>query len=231
MDDIKKNIMENIKKNRLAPSMLAIDFRHMEDELKAVAGVGVEIIHVDVMDGAFVPNISFGPPVIKFVKEAVPDIKLDVHMMVQEPSRYFDKFIQLGADNITIHAEATSNLRVDLLKIKDSRIRAGVAISPDTPVSEIEAVMGIIDCVLVMSVYPGFGGQKLIPEALDKAREVKELRDAKGLDFDIEMDGGINRDNVKEVLDSGVNIIVAGSAVFGDNTAENAKEFLELIKD
>ena len=216
--------------NRLAPSMLSIDFGHMEEQLKIIAGTGVDIIHVDVMDGMFVPNISFGPPVIRYVKKAVPDMKLDVHMMVQEPSRYFDKMVQLGVANITIHAEATENLRDDLLKIKDFGIKAGVAISPDTPVSEIEAVLGIVDMVLVMTVYPGFGGQKLIPEALDKARELKALREAKELEYNIEVDGGINKENVRDALDAGVNIIVAGSAIFGDNTEENAKEFLELIK-
>lgn len=216
--------------NKLAPSMLSIDFGHMEEQLKIVTGTGVDIIHVDVMDGMFVPNISFGPPVIRYVKKAVPDVNLDVHMMVQEPSRYFDKFIQLGVDNITIHAEATENLRDDLLKIKDYGIKAGVAISPDTPVSEIEAVLAIVDLVLVMTVYPGFGGQKLIPESLDKVRELKAMREARGLEFDIEVDGGINKENVREALDAGVNIIVAGSAVFGEETEQNAKDFLELIK-
>lgn len=216
--------------NKLAPSMLSIDFGHMEEQLKIVAGTGVEIIHVDIMDGMFVPNISFGPPVIRYVRKAIPDIKLDVHMMVQEPSRYFDKIIQLGVDNITIHAEATENLRDDLLKIKDYGIKAGVAISPDTPVSEIEPVLGIVDLVLIMTVYPGFGGQKLIPEALDKAREAKALREDKGLEYDIEVDGGINRENIKDALDAGINVIVAGSAIFGEHTEENAKEFLELIK-
>ena len=216
--------------NKLAPSMLSIDFGHMEEQLKIVTGTGVDIIHVDVMDGMFVPNISFGPPVIRYVKKAVPDVNLDVHMMVQEPSRYFDKFIQLGVDNITIHAEATENLRDDLLKIKDYGIKAGVAISPDTPVSEIEAVLAIVDLVLVMTVYPGFGGQKLIPESLDKVRELKTMREARGLEFNIEVDGGINKENVREALDAGVNIIVAGSAVFGEETEQNAKDFLELIK-
>ena len=216
--------------NKLAPSMLSIDFGHMEEQLKIVTGTGVDIIHVDVMDGMFVPNISFGPPVIRYVKKAVPDVNLDVHMMVQEPSRYFDKFIQLGVDNITIHAEATENLRDDLLKIKDYGIKAGVAISPDTPVSEIEAVLAIVDLVLVMTVYPGFGGQKLIPESLDKVRELKAMREARGLEFNIEVDGGINKENVREALDAGVNIIVAGSAVFGEETEQNAKDFLELIK-
>ena len=216
--------------NKLAPSMLSIDFGHMEEQLKIVTGTGVDIIHVDVMDGMFVPNISFGPPVIRYVKKAVPDVNLDVHMMVQEPSRYFDKFIQLGVENITIHAEATENLRDDLLKIKDYGIKAGVAISPDTPVSEIEAVLAIVDLVLVMTVYPGFGGQKLIPESLDKVRELKAMREARGLEFNIEVDGGINKENVREALDAGVNIIVAGSAVFGEETEQNAKDFLELIK-
>ncbi|SEQ08239.1 ribulose-phosphate 3-epimerase [Lachnospiraceae bacterium NE2001] len=212
--------------NKLAPSMLAIDFGHMEDELKIAVDAGMKILHVDVMDGYFVPNISFGPPVIKYVKQAIPDTFLDVHMMVVNPSRYFAKFLNLGASNITIHAEATEHLREDLLNLKSMGINASVAISPDTPISDIEDVLDVVDMVLIMSVYPGFGGQEFIPGTFDRLKALKAIRDERGLSFDIEVDGGVTKDNVKEILDAGANVIVAGSAVFSGDTAQNIRDLL-----
>ena len=215
--------------NILAPSMLSIDFGHMEDELKRAVSSGADTIHVDIMDGQFVPNISFGPPVIRYVRKAVPDAVLDVHMMVKNPAKYFERLINLGAGILTIHAEATDNLRTDLLTIRDAGVKAGVAISPDTSIKEIEYVMDIVDMVLVMSVYPGFGGQKFIQGTYEKIAALKDIRDAKGLDFDIEVDGGVTLDNVRKVLESGANVIVAGSAVFNDNIEDNVKGFLEIL--
>ena len=215
--------------NILAPSMLAIDFGHMEAELKKAIAGGTDTIHVDVMDGMFVPNISFGPPVIRYVKKSVPDAKLDVHMMVTDPIRYLDSMVKAGASGVTIHYEATRTPAEDLKKIREAGMKVGLSICPDTPVSAIEELLPLVDMVLVMSVYPGFGGQSFIEEAYSRIAEVRRLSDEKGLDLDIEVDGGINLDNVKSVLDAGANVIVAGSAVFGESTEENVRRFLEIL--
>ena len=215
--------------NILAPSMLAIDFGHMEAELKKAIAGGTDTIHVDVMDGMFVPNISFGPPVIRYVKKAVPDAKLDVHMMVTDPIRYLDSMVKAGASGVTIHYEATKTPAENLKKIREAGMKVGLSICPDTPVSAIEELLPLVDMVLVMSVYPGFGGQSFMEEAYSRIAEVRRLSDEKGLDLDIEVDGGINLDNVKSVLDAGANVIVAGSAVFGENTEENVRRFLEIL--
>ena len=212
--------------NKLAPSMLAIDFCHMEDELKIAVDAGMKMLHVDVMDGYFVPNISFGPPVIRYVRKAIPDTFMDVHMMVINPSRYFAKFVNIGADNITIHAEATENLREDLLNLKSMGVNASVAISPDTPISEIESVLDVVDMVLIMSVYPGFGGQEFIPETYNRLKALAAIREERGLSFDIEVDGGVTKDNVSDILAAGANVIAAGSAVFSGDTAQNIHDLL-----
>ena len=214
----------------LSPSMLSIDFGHMSDELINITAAGVDTIHVDVMDGVFVPNISFGPPVIKYVRRAIPDARLDVHMMVQDPVRYLDAINAYNIWSFTIHAEATEHLEDDLRRIREAGVRAGVAISPDTPVSSIEHVLGLADMVLVMSVYPGFGGQSFIPGSLDKIRRVAELRESGGYSYNIEVDGGVVLDNLDLILEAGADVIVAGSAIFGDNTADNAREFLDRIR-
>ena len=215
--------------NILVPSMLAIDFGHMERELKKAVEAGVKCIHVDIMDGNFVPNISFGPPVVKYVRKAVPDAFLDVHMMVVNPARYIEKYADLGAGMITIHLEATEDIRGDLLKIKALGTKVGVAISPDTPVSAVEPVIDIVDMVLVMTVYPGFGGQQLIPESMNRIKRVREMANKLNSDLNIEVDGGITLDNVSEILDAGANVIVAGSSVFGEHTSKNAKAFLDIL--
>ena len=215
--------------NILAPSMLAIDFGHMEAELKKAIAGGTDTIHVDVMDGMFVPNISFGPPVIRYVKKSVPDAKLDVHMMATDPIRYLDCMVKAGASGVTIHYEATKTPAEDLKKIREAGMKVGLSICPDTPVSAIEELLPLVDMVLVMSVYPGFGGQSFMEEAYSRIAEVRRLSDEKGLDLDIEVDGGINLDNVKSVLDAGANVIVAGSAVFGESTEENVRKFLDIM--
>ncbi|MCR5214621.1 MAG: ribulose-phosphate 3-epimerase [Eubacterium sp.] len=215
--------------NILAPSMLSVDFGHMEKELKIATEAGTDVIHVDVMDGNFVPNISFGPPVIKYVKKAVPNAKLDVHAMIIDPIRYLETFFKLGIWGLTIHYEATDDIRGDLAKIRDLGIRAGVAISPDTPVSAIEDILDQVDMVLAMSVYPGFGGQSFIEATYQKLRELRRISDERGLNLDIEVDGGVSLDNLESILDAGANVIVAGSAIFGPNTGDNVIQFKNIM--
>ena len=216
--------------NILAPSMLSIDFNHMEENLKAVRDAGATHIHVDIMDGTFVPNISFGPPVIKFVRKAVPDVTMDVHLMVQEPIRLMQRWAKLGADMITFHAEAAVDLQGMIDAIHAEGMKAGIALKPATPVSSIEEVIKSLDMILIMSVEPGFGGQKFMPVALDKIRETRALLDEYGLKTDIEVDGGVTLENVDEILDAGANVIVAGSAVFDNSPGENVVKFLKHLK-
>ena len=215
----------------LAPSMLSADFAHLAEDLQKATGKGVPYLHVDVMDGTFVPNISFGPPVIECVRRILPDKVLDVHMMVQEPIRFIDDYKACGADILTVHAEAAEDLPATLRAISAAGMKCGAAVSPATPVSVLLPVLPICDMVLVMSVVPGYGGQSLMPETLDKIRELTRIREREGLGFDIEIDGGVKLSNLDEVLDSGVNVIVAGSAVFGGGTIEeNVKAFLERME-
>lgn len=209
---------------QLCPSILSADFNRLGEQIKTLEKEGIEWLHIDVMDGDFVPSISFGMPVIKSIRK-VTDKVFDVHLMINEPIRYIDEFVKTGADIITVHVEACSDVVATLEKIKAAGVKAGITLNPDTPVSAIKPYMHMVDMVLVMSVNPGFGGQKFIVSSLDKLREVKKLRDELGLDFDIEVDGGINVDNLLSVLEAGANVIVAGSAIFGGDAAENVSNF------
>ncbi len=216
--------------NILSPSVLSIDFNHMGEELAIAEGAGAEYIHVDVMDGMFVPNISFGPPVIKYIRSAVNCV-MDVHLMIEEPSRYISVFKECGADILTVHTESCKHLHSTIMAIKKAGMKAGVALNPATPASVLECVINDVDMVLVMSVNPGFGGQKFISSALEKIRNVKALAEANNADPDIEVDGGITTENVGQVLKAGANVIVAGSAVFNGNIKENIAAFQRILRE
>ncbi len=214
----------------LAPSILAADFANLEKEIKRVQEVGVEYIHVDVMDGQFVPNITIGIPVVKALRQHITGI-MDVHLMVEEPDRFLKDFKEAGADILTVHIEATKHIHRTIQCIHDLGIKAGVAINPGTPVSQLEPIMDDVDLILIMSVNPGFGGQKFIPYSLEKLRQVKAYLAKSQRNILVEVDGGATLDNVKELIEAGANLIVAGSSVYqGEQTAENAKGFLELFK-
>lgn len=216
--------------NILAPSMLSLDFRHMEEDLLAAYNAGARHIHVDVMDGNFVPNISFGPPVIKYVRKVLPDVTMDMHLMVTEPGRYMDKWKACGADIVTFHIEAVMDPVQMVRSIHENGMRAGVAIKPATPVSAIEEIITEVDMILIMSVEPGFGGQSFMPVALDKIRETVLLLEEYGLKTDIEVDGGINLKNVDEILEAGANVIVAGSAIFDSDITSNVLNFRKHLE-
>ena len=200
---------------KISPSLLAADFKNLGQEVDKIAKAGAEMLHLDVMDGHFVPNMSFGPDVIKAIRP-VSDIFFDVHLMIERPERYIDKFIAAGADGITIHFESTENPAAVLKSIRDAGKKAGLSISPDTPAEAIAELLPLADMILVMTVYPGFGGQKLIPAQLEKANRIRQMLDAKGLTAtDLQADGGIGLGNLADVLAAGINVVVAGTAVFG----------------
>jgi ribulose-phosphate 3-epimerase len=213
----------------LAPSILSADFGNLKEALELIDEAGAEYVHFDVMDGMFVPSISYGMPVLKSIR-GLTDRLFDVHLMIVEPERYIKDFAEAGADIITVHAEACRHLDATIEQIKASGAMAGVALNPATPVSTIMHVLEKVDVALIMTVNPGFGGQKLIPYALDKVKELTKIANEKGLKFDIEVDGGINLDTIDAALDAGANIIVAGSAVFNGDITANTTALLERMK-
>ena len=213
----------------LAPSILAADFNNLGEEMKKTERNGARYIHFDVMDGMFVPSISFGMPVLKSIHDTTEQI-MDAHLMVQEPIRYIEAFKDAGADIVTIHLEACENVEETIAKIRECGMKVGLSICPETSEKEVENLLSKIDMLLVMSVHPGFGGQKFIPESLDKICAIRKMIEEQELNVDIQVDGGIYLTNVREVLDAGANIIVAGSAVFKGDPAQNTKEFMEILK-
>jgi ribulose-phosphate 3-epimerase len=215
---------------KLSPSILACDYNILGTQIKEAYEAGAKYMHLDVMDGLFVPSISLGMPVIKSLRKAT-DVVFDTHLMINEPIRYIDDFVEAGSDIITFHLEATDKVEETINKIKAAKVKAGIVINPETPVEAIKPYLSMVDMVLIMSVHPGFGGQKYIPEATDKIRQARNFIDEAGYNIDLEVDGGVNLSNVKEVLEAGANVIVAGSAVFGNNITDSVKGFLKSFEE
>ena len=213
----------------LSPSILAADFKVLGQEMKKTEENVAAYIHFDVMDGMFVPSISFGMPVLASIHDATEQF-MDAHLMVQEPIRYVEAFQKAGADCVTVHLEACEDVKTTLDKIHACGMKAGLAVNPETDVKELVPYLEDVEMILIMSVHPGFGGQKFIPESLDKIREVRAMLNEKNLETDIQADGGIYVENVREVLDAGANVIVAGSAVFRGDAGENTAKFMEILK-
>ena len=211
----------------IAPSILSADFTRLADEIAAVETGGAKVLHVDVMDGHFVPNITIGLPVVKSLRKATK-LTIDTHLMIEEPSRYAVQFVEAGADMVSVHVEADVHLQRTLVAIREAGAKAGIAINPGTPISALEEALPYADFVLLMSVNPGFGGQSFIPTSLDKLRRLKKMIEDRGLSTKIEIDGGIDSGNISEIVEAGAEIIVAGSAVYGGGKpAEAVKELID----
>ena len=217
-----------MKKIKISPSILSADFSQLGNEIKRLEEGGADMIHVDVMDGHFVPNLTIGPPVIKALRKKC-SIKFDVHLMISPVHKYIEAYSDAGADIITIHPEATDNLEESILKIKSLNKKVGVSLNPGSKIDLILEYLEKIDLVLVMSVNPGFGGQKFMPEVLSKVKKLKSIQKEKKLNFDIEIDGGINFENYKLAIEAGANILVSGTTIFKDNNGD-VKKNIELLK-
>ena len=217
-----------MKKIQISPSILSADFSQLGNEIKRLEEGGADMIHVDVMDGHFVPNLTIGPPVIKALRKQC-SIKFDVHLMISPVHKYIEAYADAGADIITIHPEATDNLEESISKIKSLNKKVGVSLNPESKLDLITKYLEKIDLVLIMSVNPGFGGQKFMPEVLDKVKQLKEIKSKKNMNFDIEIDGGINFDNCQSAIEAGANILVSGTTVFKSNNGDIEKN-INLLK-
>ena len=217
-----------MKKIKISPSILSADFSQLGTEIKRLEEGGADMIHVDVMDGHFVPNLTIGPPVIKALRQKC-SLKFDVHLMISPVHKYIEAYADAGADIITIHPEATEDLEASILKIKQLNKKVGVSLNPESKIDLILNLLDQIDLVLIMSVNPGFGGQKFIPKVLNKIRELRKIQAEKNIDFDIEIDGGINFDNCKQAIEAGANILVSGTTIFKSNDGD-IKKNINLLK-
>ena len=217
-----------MKKIKISPSILSADFSELGKEIKKLEEGGADLIHVDVMDGHFVPNLTIGPPVIKTLRKYTK-LPFDVHLMISPVHKYIKNFADAGSDIITIHPEATEDLKESISLIKELNKKVGISLNPNTEINVIESQLNNIDLVLIMSVFPGFGGQKFIPETIKKIKDLKEIKDKNNYSFDIEVDGGINFSNSKDVINAGANILVSGTAIFKENNG-NIKKNIETLK-
>ena len=217
-----------MKKIQISPSILSADFNQLGNEIKRLEEAGADMIHVDVMDGHFVPNLTIGPPVIKALRKYTK-LPFDVHLMISPVHKYIKDYADAGADIITIHPETTDNLEDSIQHIKKLNKKIGISLNPETQIEVVKNFLEKIDLVLIMSVHPGFGGQKFIPKVLDKIKELKKIKDQQTLNFDIEVDGGINFDNNKLVIKAGANILVSGTTIFKNNNG-NIKKNIDTLK-
>jgi len=217
-----------MKKIQISPSILSADFSQLGKEIKKLEEGGADLIHVDVMDGHFVPNLTIGPPVIETLRKYTK-LPFDVHLMISPVHKYIKNFADAGSDIITIHPEATENLKESITLIRDLNKKVGVSLNPNTEINVIESQLNNIDLVLIMSVFPGFGGQKFIPETIKKIKDLKKIKDINNCSFDIEVDGGINFSNSKDVINAGANILVSGTTIFKENNG-NIKKNIETLK-
>jgi ribulose-phosphate 3-epimerase len=217
-----------MKKIQISPSILSADFSQLGNEIKRLEEGGADMIHVDVMDGHFVPNLTIGPPVIKALRKQC-SIKFDVHLMISPVHKYIEAYADAGADIITIHPEATENLEESISKIQSLNKKVGISLNPESKIDLITNYLEKIDLVLIMSVNPGFGGQEFMPEVLDKVKKLKDIKSKNSLNFDIEIDGGINFDNCQSAIDAGANILVSGTTVFKSNNGD-VKKNINLLK-